>query len=101
MRSTWASRLLAGVGDLHRLVEIAHDLPMLLVGDLEEVIDGRVVVLELVEQRGAFPWEGEEGLLDFPGELRLEIVDRAIGGRREAVRGENRLHLLGLERAAG
>ena len=40
MRSTWASRLLARVGDVHRRVDVAHDLPMLLVGDLEEISTG-------------------------------------------------------------
>src|SRR3546814_17606522 len=77
MRSTGGS--LALVGDAHRLVDLADDVPVVLVPDAEEP----VLRLELLLQIRAFPVEGEEGLLDFRRQRRMQVVDVAVTGRRE------------------
>ena len=49
---------------------------------------------ELLGQRRAFPVEAEEGLLDLLLQLRREVVDDAVAGRREGLRLVDRLELI-------
>src|SRR6266702_2752329 len=78
--------LALGFGIVGRLVEwrsgllgdLAHDRPVLLVGDREEA----VVAVELLDHLGR-ETEGEEAVLNLLGEIGLEVVRIGEGGGRE------------------
>ena len=76
---------LAVVFDAHGVVDIAHDLPMFLVGDWHEFLLRRLGDAELLQQIGPLPFEGEEGLFHFLRQLRLKVVDIAVACGREGL----------------
>src|SRR5689334_17395099 len=71
--------LFTSVFDPGGLVDLADHGPVLLEGDRQEA----VLFLELLLQRGAFPGEGEERLLDLLDQLRVEVVGIAVARGRE------------------
>src|SRR5580700_766088 len=74
-------RLFAGVLDAIGGIDLADDAPVFLIGDRYET----VLFLEFRLQRRALPREGEERLLDFLDQRRIEIVGVAVAGGREGV----------------
>src|SRR5260370_15562959 len=81
-----ADGLLAGVLDAGRRVDLADHAPVLLIGDRDEA----VLVLEFRLERGALPREGEEPLLDFLDQSRIEIVAVSVACGRDGLRLINR-----------
>jgi hypothetical protein len=64
---------LALVLHAHGLIDVAHDLPLVLIRDLHEALLGRDALAELLEELGAVPVEGEERLTDLRGELGFRL----------------------------
>src|SRR2546430_14690420 len=81
-----ADDLVAGVLDAGRRVDLADHAPVLLIGDRDEA----VLLLELRLERRALPREGEERLLDFLDQRRIEIVGVAVASGRESLGFVNR-----------
>src|SRR5437016_13882250 len=88
-----ADGLLAGVLDAGRRVDLADHAPVLLIGDRDEA----VLVLELRLEGRALPREGEERLLDFLGQRRIEIMGVAVAGGREGLGLVDRADLGGID----
>src|SRR5260221_12412351 len=91
-----ADGLLAGVLDAGRRVDLADHAPVLLIGDRDEA----VLVLEFRLERGALPREGEERLLDFLDQGRIEIVGVAVAGGWEGLGLVNRPDLAAIDDVA-
>src|SRR5258708_1144750 len=71
---SYLGELFAGIFHSGRGIDLADDAPVFLIGDRHEAVLG----LELGLQRRTLPREGEERLLDFRGERRIEIVRMTV-----------------------
>src|SRR5688572_10835452 len=68
--------LFTRIGDVHGGVDLADNVPVRLVIDFHEL--GDALLGEFLRQLRSRPREGEKSLLNFRGELWLEIVNVAV-----------------------
>ena len=76
--------LFTSVLDAVGRIDLADDVPIVFVNDRDELAFAGF--LELLLEGRAFPFKGEESLLDLRRQGRIEVVDVAVSGGREGLR---------------